>query len=124
MPKEMAHRAALQAKYAQEVALEAERELVVERGRRQDAEQAASQLRNATLQSKLEEGRAAAMAEEASSRLAALENRLVQSSARKYSPRSFAWTFRRPHRQPSQLDFEEHLTEIVCDCRGGARTEC
>ena len=81
MPKEVAHRAALQAKYSQEVALEAERELALERQMRQDAEQAATHLRNATLQSKLEADRAAAMAEEASTRLAALENRLVQTSA-------------------------------------------
>jgi hypothetical protein len=81
VPKDVAHRAALAARQAQEAALEAERELVQERHRRQDAEAAAQALRTATLRMRQDESRAAALAEEATSRLSSLEKQMLVTSA-------------------------------------------
>lgn len=76
VPKEVAHQASLAAKYAQEAALEAERELVRERQRRQDAESAAQTFREAAMRMRMEETRSAARADEATTRLSSLETQM------------------------------------------------
>lgn len=76
VPKDVARRASLAAKHAQEAALAAKTELVRERQRRQDAEVAAETLRAAALRMRLEESRAAARADEASSKLSSLERQM------------------------------------------------
>jgi hypothetical protein len=80
VPKEVAHQASLAARRAQEVALEAEGELVRERQRRQDAEAAALTAREAALRMRLEESRAATRADEATSRLSSLETQMSVAS--------------------------------------------
>ena len=71
VPKQQAEQAVRAASYAQEKALETERELQLERQRRSEAEAAASSLRTQAMRLQIEEGRAAAAAEDATSRLSA-----------------------------------------------------
>ena len=77
VPKQHAEQAVQAASYAQEKALETERELQLERQRRSEAEAAASSLRTQAMRLQIEEGRAAAAAEDATSRLSALESRVL-----------------------------------------------
>ncbi len=81
VPKDVADQARLAARYAQETALDAERELVRERQRRQDAEAAAQTFREAALRMRLEESRAATRADEATTRLSTLETQMSVASA-------------------------------------------
>jgi len=77
VPKQQAEQAVRAASYAQEKAQETERELQLERQRRSEAEAAASSLRTQAMRLQIEEGRAAAAAEDATSRLSALESRVL-----------------------------------------------